>query len=851
MNAGEALLAMALSRPVEALAEADRLIRSRPGAAPASYAHQARAIVLRDAGQFAEAIAAARRALRLAGDPERAVDVRATLGVALVMAGRTTAGLAELDAAAGASRGPVAGRVLMRRGFELHGLGRRAEALADLNRAIVLLHRAGDEIWEARARTARFLVHSAAGRAPRAVRDLDLAERIYAAAGQELELVTVVQNRAEVARQSGDLPGALARLDEAARRYAALGVHWPDLVFDRCDLLLAAGLADEALAEADAGIPLLPERSSDRAELLFAAARAAQAAGRPAEAAARARDAHDLFRLQGRPWWTARAAFVLAQARHDLDPADPRLPADACRIADRLGELRAEEAPAAHLLAGRIAAGAGQAAVAERYLAYTARFRRRGQPQGWLAQALRAGTQGRTTAALNAARRGLAAVAVLQSRLGAVELRAYAARPGAELAAIGQRHAIARGDPRNLLLWTEMRRASALSTVTSRSPVGREFSADLAALREVMNRLDTARATGGRAGPIEEERRRLEAAIRERARHLGGDGASPPPPTADEILDRLGDQVLVELAAVDGELHAVTARPGRIRLHRVGPLARAVREVEFARFQLRRLAHGRPPPGALDRLAEAGRLLQTALLGPAAADLGDGPVLIAPPSLLHGVPWGMLPALRRRPWSATPSAAALLDTRRRAPRGRRVVIVVGPGLSASAGEAGRIAAVHPDPLLLAAGGATAPKVLAALDGAATAHIAAHGVFRADNPLFSSLRLDDGPLTVHDLSRLHRAPYRLILSSCESGAATPLAGDELLGMISVLVPLGTRSLLAASVPVNDAASAPLMADFHGALSRGRSFAEALLHGRDRAAGDPVALATAFAFTTLGV
>lgn len=43
------------------------------------------------------------------------------------------------------------------------------------------------------------------------------------------------------------------------------------------------------------------------------------------------------------------------------------------------------------------------------------------------------------------------------------------------------------------------------------------------------------------------------------------------------------------------------------------------------------------------------------------------------------------------------------------------------------------------------------------------------VFRADNPLFSDLRLDDGPMTVHDVGRLRRAPFRLILPSCEAPA----------------------------------------------------------------------------------
>ena len=57
--------------------------------------------------------------------------------------------------------------------------------------------------------------------------------------------------------------------------------------------------------------------------------------------------------------------------------------------------------------------------------------------------------------------------------------------------------------------------------------------------------------------------------------------------------------------------------------------------------------------------------------------------------------------------------------------------------------------------------------MAAIDGAWLVHVAAHGTFRSDSPLFSAIELDDGPLTVYDLERLKRAPYRVILSSCNS------------------------------------------------------------------------------------
>src|SRR5437867_1774776 len=100
MPEGDALLQLALSRPAEALAVATRLLADHPDANAASIAHQARGIVLRDAGRSGEAIAELRRALRLArvaGQRSRVLDVQATLGAALVLAGRTTAGLAALD----------------------------------------------------------------------------------------------------------------------------------------------------------------------------------------------------------------------------------------------------------------------------------------------------------------------------------------------------------------------------------------------------------------------------------------------------------------------------------------------------------------------------------------------------------------------------------------------------------------------------------------------------------------------------------------------------------------------------------------------------------------------------------
>ena len=143
-------------------------------------------------------------------------------------------------------------------------------------------------------------------------------------------------------------------------------------------------------------------------------------------------------------------------------------------------------------------------------------------------------------------------------------------------------------------------------------------------------------------------------------------------------------------------------------------------------------------------------------------------------------------------------------------------------------------------------------MLAALDGCWLAHIAAHGTFRADNPLFSSLQLDDGPLTVYDLEGLRRAPHRLVLSSCESGRAVPAGADELLGLASSMMPMGTVGIVAAVVPVNDRVTPGIMDSLHERVAQGAGFPDALRLARMAVAtDDPATLATACSFLALGV
>ncbi|HEX5190454.1 MAG TPA: CHAT domain-containing protein [Streptosporangiaceae bacterium] len=866
-SAPDYLLVLAHSRPAEALALARAALAGRPRIAPAvaSIAHQAAGISLRDLGQPRAGLSELRRALRSAQAShlsQREADVRASLGLTMALAGSTTRGLAHLDQAARMARGVLAGRVLMRRGDLLAVLGRLDEALSDLNAAVAILRRHRDVLWEARSRTHRGLVMLAMGRTRRADAEFLAAEQQYELAGQEWECATARHNRGLVAAAAGRVPDALQYLADASRRYEKLGTPMPDVAIDRCAVLLSAGLAADAWTETDDAARLLGRAQAGSlkfAELLFFSAKAALAAGQPIAARDRAEYAARLFRRQGRQWWTARNSLVLAQARYAEGDTSKSVYRLACSAASSMIAIHADDSPAAQLLAGRLALARGARDVAEAHLNAAAMHRRSGSTLGridaWLGHALLCQLNGRETAMLSSCRRGLEILEDHQLTLGATELRAAVTAHGRELVALGQRAMMRRGRGGQILAWSERWRATVLAAAPVRPPRDPDLGRHLSALREVCRQLDRDEITGPQAVVLRRERARLEAAVR--ARVLGATGTAEArgrPFILGPLLEALRGSVLIELIELDGVLRAVTVNGSGIRMHDVGSISHAAREVDFARFLLLRLASGRPVPSPGRSLADAAQLLETALLGPAADQIDSDGVIVVPPGRLNAVPWGLLPALRDKSVSVNPSAASWLRAvSAPAPARRKVVVISGPGLQAGDVELTSLAARYPDATVIADGMATAERVLKALDNSWLAHVAAHGRFRADNPLFSSLQLEDGPLNVYDFETLRRSPHRLVLSSCESGRGAPAGADELLGLASSLMPMGTVGVVAAVVPVSDRLVPALMDGLHEQVARGAGFPEALRHARSAAsaAADPVKLATACSFLALGV
>jgi CHAT domain-containing protein/tetratricopeptide (TPR) repeat protein len=869
----EDLPVLALSRPAETARVAERVLATSRDAYARSYAGQALGVAAREMGDVAQAVRYLRAALAAAAScgGEREADVQASLGPTLAYAGRSAEALRHVDAALAKASGLAAARVRLRRGALLQILGRPSEAIEELRRAVRTLRAAGDTLWEARALNNLSNALIDRGEARRAEEALTRAETLLGNVGRSSEAAVARNNRGLVASLLGKVPEALAHHDAAEKMWADAGTQPVDLAEARCAALLAAGLYADALRHAQEAVGLLRSQGASaayRANALVRVGEAALAAGNPELARISATEAVHLFRRQGRERGETLARLKVVRARYASGERSRRLLRDAAAAAAASDRHRVAEAVEAHVLAAQVALALNDREAAESHLLRAARARYRGpvlgRVLGWHAAALRAQAARRRRAVFGACERGLQILDAYQLTLGAVEVQASATAHGSALAAIAVREALAADDPRLLLRWTERWRATTFAIPPVRPPDDDELAAGLATLRQMTRRLNEATTDGRPTGALERERRRVEDEVRRHVLRTSGTAAEADAKRIDidEILAALGETRLVEIVRFDGRLHVLVATSAGVRRHVGGTWEAAVREAEFSRFALRRLAYRSRPDPARDTRRESAQAaqatleasasrLQEQLLAAAADELGDGPLVIVPPAALHPVPWGVLPALADRAVTIAPSALAWLRGRRvEPPDDRRVAVVVGPGLEGGKAEAAALADRYPNAEVLTAGIATAENVLASLEGRWLVHIAAHGTFRADNPLFSSLAMEDGPLTVHDLQRLRRAPYRLVLSCCDSGVTASAGADELLGLIAALGQLGTAGVIAPVVPVNDAATVPLSLALHERLADGATASQALRDARLNMADDPCSYAAARAYVAFG-
>jgi CHAT domain-containing protein len=180
------------------------------------------------------------------------------------------------------------------------------------------------------------------------------------------------------------------------------------------------------------------------------------------------------------------------------------------------------------------------------------------------------------------------------------------------------------------------------------------------------------------------------------------------------------------------------------------------------------------------------------------------------------------------------------------------VVVGGPDLVHVDGELAALGDLYGHHAVVRGAEATVAEVLRRVAGADVAHIAAHGHFRADSPMFSSLQMHDGPLNIHDLQGLHRVPRLVVLTACDAGRSGVLAGDELLGTVAALLSLGVSTVIAPLLPIADQPASRVAVALHRELVAGRSPAQALASVAMDAAesGDGAMQAAAMSFLCIG-
>ena len=807
-------------------------------------------------GRHQEAEVALEAAVELfasAGDRPGAARAMVSLALEWVDAGRFDEAIAMLYKAEGDLTGADAARAAGQRALALQRAGRVVDARDDFDRAVEALETAGMEVEAAVVKQNRALVHAYRSELDEAEEDLEAAARTFARLGQPIRNAEVLHNQGFVAARRGDLPRALSLFDQAQRCAAELGALRPEMLVDRVEVCLQAGLSHEGRALAEAAVGVLEEAgfTADVPEACLLAARGCEQDGDPSAAAEWALRAVGLFGDQHRPRWEilARYAVLRAKATGESPPPD---------LADRLlataGELRragwagpaveAEVLAVELLVAGRRLDAAKD--ILDRLVPGVARMLPLHRLGARLCQARWHSAAGDAQSAERALVSGLGALLAYQATLGSIELRAAAGGRAGEVMALGVALARDSGQPARALWWMETVRAAQQTDPASRVE-DPEMDASLASLRDVMTLLAREPANVKETTVLRRRQAVLEEVVRRRSRHATGLRAFGRRTfSVERISEALGDKLLVEYAPVDKSLVAVVLYRGECRMVELASLSEVRRAVASLRLALQAALVTNPPAVALEALGAAGNAVQRLVLDPLVLPRSDEVVVVAD-GPVASTPWALLPDLA----GATLVVATSADAALRPPKhfrrtDLRVLTVAGPDLRYAEEEAEGVSALwQASSGALKGAQATIGAAKAAMSCADVVHVAAHGVFRGDSPLLSSIRLSDGPMTGDELAQATKAARLVVLSCCNSG----MADASGIGLSRLLTRAGATAVVASVSPVSDAGSVELMIALHGKLVRGGNPASALTTAR-QAVGGPLRSPSSAGFACFG-
>ncbi len=769
---------------------------------------------------------------RREGLSQRLGDVLVTRAVALHELGRIAEARRDLSHAEGLVLDDRRPEISLQRALLEYNAGRLREAGA-LYQEVLAHPLSAPDVW-IKAANNLSVVHTDLGR-PQAALDM-LAQAAALAREHSPLLVAIITNsQAWSSFHAGEVVGSLRLFDQAGQLYADAGMPLGEHYLDYADVLVDLRLLDEALTISRSAAD---EFDAHGARLMAAKARlrCAQLAlllGDRATAGTDADAALTELRRQRRTAWAALATIVAAEvaaATTGYQPDQVRRLGRAATTLQRHG-MRAA-AVEAHLTAGQAALAVADLRRARPHLRSAGELAR-GQAllvrlRGRLAQALTAGTRQQSTEVLKHCRTGLTDLARHRAGLPSMELRMLASGHGVELGELGLQE-LRRGAPATRVFsWMELTRTASLLTV---EPPVAAVQEDLNALRAVEHELRAARREADQEpADLLARRARLEARIR-RAAWTGSRDRSARAEMvgSGELRSLLDGRYLAEYATAGDDLVAVVIGPRGARLVELGPAKPVHQATDLLLFSLRRLLRGGQHAVQARQSSEFHRAaLRRALVAP--LRLGDDvPLVVVPSGRLHRVPW---PGLHPAETCVAPSATFWARSHRATHQAHaaRLALVAGPGLPGALAEVQEIHRRRREADLLLPPDSSVQATLKMISTADLAHLACHGRLRSDNPLFSSLQLSDGPLTLYEVLNAGGVPRRVVLAACDAGAEHRYAGGEVLGFVSALMARGTAGVVTSAIPLPDGASVPLMTRLHREVATGASMAQALWRAR---------------------
>jgi CHAT domain-containing protein/tetratricopeptide (TPR) repeat protein len=296
---------------------------------------------------------------------------------------------------------------------------------------------------------------------------------------------------------------------------------------------------------------------------------------------------------------------------------------------------------------------------------------------------------------------------------------------------------------------------------------------------------------------------------------------------------------LVEYYEARGRMYAAVLDRQRLDIVALAPATRIRSLVRMLQFHLSKFRFGSTYTtafaGELRTVTEAHLFeLYSELIAPLRSRLSGNHLVVVPHGFLHCVPFHALTDGERFviddfTMSYAPSASVYRLCAAKPPvehQGSLVMGVPHASLPHVRTEVQAVAEALPSPVVLMGKQATHERLRTLGARSRFIHIATHGHVRRDNPMFSSIDLGTGPLSLFDLYQLDLSAELVTLSGCSTGVNVVTGGDEVVGLVRGLLYSGARAVLLTLWDAYDRSTAAFMTAFYRSLAESRTKSAAL-------------------------